>query len=103
MKIQLSDLFNYDGKEVIWVLGKTMTVVRLQIPEDQKKEIVPIFVVQKGLEGGLMKWEPGVNFYPLESADEAYELWKKNMGMKGEEEEEETPEKDDQRDEFNII
>ena len=95
MKIQLSDLFNYDGKEVIWVLGKTMTVVRLQIPEDQKKEIVPVFVVQKGLEGGLMKWEPGVNFYPLESADEAYKLWKGSLG--------ETEKAKSEKEEFNIM
>lgn len=96
MKIQLSDLVNYDGKEVIWVLNKTLTVVKLRIPEDQKKEICPVFAVEKGLEGALMKWEPDINFFPLENADEACDLWKKNAGMASETEVE-------QKEEYNIL
>lgn len=95
MKIQLSDLIKYDGKEVIWVLGKTMTVVRIRIPEDQKKEIVPVFIVEKGLEGGLMKWEEGINFFPLEDAEEAYKLWKESIG--------ETEKAESEKKEFNIM
>lgn len=95
MKIQLSDLIKYDGKEVIWVLGKTMTVVRIRIPEDQKKEIVPVFIVEKGLEGGLMKWEEGINFFPLEDAEEAYKLWKESIG--------ETEKAESEKEEFNIM
>ena len=95
MKIQLSDLIKYDGKEVIWVLGKTMTVVRLRIPEDQKKEIIPVFIVEKGLEGGLMKWEEGINFFPLEDAEEAYKLWKESIG--------ETEKAESEKEEFNIM
>ena len=95
MKIQLSDLIKYDGKEVIWALGKTMTVVRLRIPEDQKKEIIPVFIVEKGLEGGLMKWEEGINFFPLEDAEEAYKLWKESIG--------ETEKAESEKEEFNIM
>ena len=82
MKLQLSDIVKYDGRDVIWVFDNSMTVVTIRVPEDQKKEVNPCFILEKGLEGAMMRWEPRTKFYTMDDPQGAFEEWKKDIENK---------------------